>query len=158
MILAIYSWQEIALMKIAIPTFGARVSPRFDCAREIAIVTVGEDGLLQRSELTASDWLPRERIRRLLELGVDTVLCGGIDRWTTMAFQSAGVTVYGWVAGEVGDALDALLQGTLECDSRAKHGGRFGCRCFPGNDDERDRSPDLPRGRRRRRGRGGPRN
>lgn len=123
-------------MKIAIPTFGVRVSPRFDCAQEIAIVTVGEDGLQQRSELTASDWSLRERIRRLLELGVDTVLCGGIDRWTTAAFQSAGVTVYGWVGGEVSDALDSLLQGTLECDPEAKHGGRLGCRYFPGNVDQ----------------------
>ena len=120
-------------MKIAIPTFGTRVSPRFDCAQEIAIVTVGEGRLSERLELAASDWPPHERIHRLLELGVDTVICGGIDRWTTMALQSAGVTIYGWVAGEVGDALAALLKGDLDEEAAMQGGGRCRCRRFAGD-------------------------
>jgi len=120
-------------MKIAIPTFGTRVSPRFDCAQEIAIVTVGEGRPSERLELSASDWPPRERIHRLLELGVDTIICGGIDRWTTRALQSAGVTIYGWVAGEVGDALAALLKGDLDEEAAMQGGGRCRCRRFAGD-------------------------
>ena len=133
-------------MKIAIPTFGTRVSPRFDCAQEIAVVTVGEGCLSDRQELAASDWPPHERIHRLLEVGVDTVICGGIDRWSVMRLQSAGVTIYGWVSGEVGDALAALLKGDLD-DEAAMHGdGRCRCRRFAGDKGEGRSQPVSPQG------------
>ncbi len=149
-------------MKIAIPTFGTRVSPRFDCAQEIAIVTVREGGLSERLELATSDWPSHVRIHRLLELGVDTVICGGIDRWTTMALQSAGVTVYGWVAGEVRDALAALLNGDLDDEAAVQGGGRCRCRRFAGDNRAGARQPASgpemrgPGGSGRRHGRGRP--
>ena len=141
-------------MKIAIPTFGTRVSPRFDCAQQIAVVTVGEGRLSERLELAASDWPPHERIHRLLELGVDTVICGGIDRWTTMALQSAGVTIYGWVAGEVEDALAALLKGDLDDEAAMQGGGRCRCRRFVG-DNGADTEQAVPTQGTRSRGGGG---
>lgn len=142
-------------MKIAIPTFATRVSPRFDCAKSVLVVTIDNGEASERCELAASDWAPHERINRLLELGVDTVICGGIDCWSVASLQSAGVTVYGWITGEVEDALAAMLQGTLDSSAQAENNGRYGCRRFPGNDEERDRSTDSQRGRKRRRGRGG---
>ena len=149
-------------MKIAIPTFGTRVSPRFDCAQEIAIVTVGEGRISERLDLAASDWPPHERIHRLLELGVDTVICGGIDRWTTMALQSAGVTIYGWVAGEAGDALAVLLSGDLDDEAAMQRGGRCRCRRFAGDKGAGTAQPVPTQGTRglggggRRHGRGRP--
>lgn len=95
-------------------------------------MTVGEGGLWERLELAACDWPPHERIHRLLELGVDTVVCGGIDRWTTTALQAAGVTIYGWVAGEVQDALAALLNGDLDAEAAMQRGGECRCRRFAG--------------------------
>ena len=141
-------------MKIAIPTFGTRVSPRFDCAQEIAIVTVDEGRPSERLELAASDWPPHERIHRLLEFGVDTVICGGIDRWTTMALQSAGVTIYGWVAGEVEDAIATLLKGDLDDEAAMQRGGRCRCRRFAGDKGAGTAQPVPPQGIRRH-GRGG---
>ena len=120
-------------MKIAIPTFATRVSPRFDCARSVLMVTIDEGGAPERQEFAARDWALHERIHRLLELGVDTVICGGIDRWTTMALQSAGVTIYGWVAAEVEDALTALLNGDLDAEAAMQCGGRCRCRRFAGD-------------------------
>ena len=141
-------------MKIAIPTFATRVSPRFDCAQSILVVTIENGEASERQELTADNWAPHERINRLLELGVDTVICGGIDRWSVASLQSAGVTVYGWITGEIEDALAAMLQGSLDSAAQAENGGRYGCRRFPADDKERDRPTDSQRGRRRQRGRG----
>jgi len=148
-------------MKIAIPTFATRVSPRFDCAQSVLVVTVDEGEAPERQELLAGNWAPHERINRLLELGVDTVLCGGIDRWSAASLQSAGVTIYGWVTGETEDALSALLRGDLDVEDTGGR-GRCACRRFPG-----DQEPAIgPRGLgqgiagrgggRRRRGGGGP--
>jgi len=46
-------------MKIAIPTFATRVSPRFDCAQSVLVVTVDEVGVPERQELPAGDWARR---------------------------------------------------------------------------------------------------
>lgn len=141
-------------MKIAIPTFATRVSPRFDCAQSILMVTVDQGEASERQELTASHWAPHERISRLLELGVDTVICGGIDRWSVASLQFAGVTVYGWVTGEVEDALVALLQGDLDAEA-ATEGGRCRCRRFLGDESARARPPGPGQGMRRRHGHSG---
>jgi len=121
-------------VKIAIPTFATRVSPRFDCAQSLLLVTIDEGGVSSREELEVTGWAPHQRINLLAELGVGTVICGGIDRWSTALLQSAGITVYGWVTGEAEDALAALLQGDLDSEALAGKTGRCACRRFPGND------------------------
>jgi predicted Fe-Mo cluster-binding NifX family protein len=148
--------RESIAMKIAIPTFGTRVSPRFDCAQAVLIVNVEEGESAEHEELMASGWAPHERINKLLELGVDTIVCGGIDAWSAESLQSAGVTIYGWVAGEIDDVLAALLRGELDSEAVMGAGGRWGCRRFPGDDGIRSPSPGSGRGmgRRGRRGSG----
>jgi predicted Fe-Mo cluster-binding NifX family protein len=152
-------------MRVAIPTFGTRVSPRFDCARAILVVAVDDGKPTEREELAASGWAPHERINRLLELGVDTVVCGGIDCWSAESLQSAGVTVYGWVSGEIDDALAALLRGDLHSEAMMEAGGRRSCRRFRGNNgvsqlfgSKQGAKRERGHGRRRRGGRadGGP--
>ena len=144
-------------MKIAIPTFATRVSPRFDCAQSILMVTVERGESSKREELAASHWAPHERISRLLELGVDTVICGGIDRLSVAWLRSAGVTVYGWVTGETEDALRALLRGDLDAEAATESGGRCRCRRFLGDESARAGPPSPGQSMRGRRGYGGQR-
>ena len=128
-------------MKIAIPTFATRVSPRFDCAQDVLVVTIETGGVPERQELRASDWTPLERINRLLDLNVDTVLCGGIDCRSVESFQAAGVTVYSWVSGEIEDAMTALLRGDLDFQATRQGGGRCRCRRFVGSIGPQGRDP-----------------
>ena len=150
------AWVErVIAMKIAIPTFGTRVSPRFDYAQSVLIVTIDEAGAAERQEITATDWAPHERINRLLELGVETVICGGIDRWSAASLQSAGVTIYALVVGEAEDALSALLQGKLDTEAALAGNSRCACRRFAADDDPSTSSPGPGQGIRGRGGRGG---
>lgn len=112
-------------MKIAIPTFGSRVSPRFDCAQFFLIVTVDDGHAEEREEVVTSSWAPYERINKLVEFGVDTVVCGGIDCWSAESLESAGIAVYSWVTGEIEDALAALVQGELYSEDATV--GSSGC-------------------------------
>ena len=133
-------------VKIAIPTFGSRVSPRFDCAETILVVALRGGEPSERQELNASGLPPHERIRMLLELGVDTVVCGGIDCRSIESLQRSGVTLYGWVAGEIDDALAALLRGDLDSDAPAEARGRFRCRRFAGHAGLGNPGPGAARG------------
>ena len=77
-------------MKVAIATFGERVSPRFDCAASFLVIIVDQGEISERQQVDASDWATHERINRLVALGVNVVVCGGIGvnfdqlhRWAT---------------------------------------------------------------------------
>ena len=107
---------RVIAIKVAIATFGERVSPRFDCAQTFLIVTVDDGRFSERQLVVASDWSTLERPGRLIALGVDAVVCGGIDRWSAKSLQSAGVTVYRGISGETEDALRTLLRGELHSE------------------------------------------
>jgi predicted Fe-Mo cluster-binding NifX family protein len=149
-----------ARKKVAIPTFGTRVSPRFDCARAVLVIAIDDGKPSERQELVASNWAPHERINQLLELGVDTVICGAIDCWSAESLRSAGVTIYDWVTGEIEDSLAALLRGDLDSDTATEAGGRWGFRWSRADDGIGSQSPGFqegakPAGRHGRRRRGG---
>ncbi len=110
-------------MKVAIPTFGTRVAPRFDCAQSFLLVGVEDGQSTEKREIESTDWAPHQRAGKLVELGVDTVICGAIDRWSGQLLEAEGITVYGWVTGEVEDALSCLLRGELVSQAIMGAGG-----------------------------------
>jgi predicted Fe-Mo cluster-binding NifX family protein len=107
-------------VKIVIPEFGSRVSPRFDCAQVFLVVTTDDADGIQRQELAATNWTPSERIKRLVEWGVNTVICAGIDWWSAESLRSAGIMVYKSITGNVDEALAALLRGDI-CAGGSTH-------------------------------------
>jgi len=96
-------------VKVAVATFGERVSPRFDCAQTFLVATVDEGRFSQRQQLFASGWGPIERINRLVALGVEAVVCGGVDRRSAELLKSAGVKVYARQTGRTEDVLTSLF-------------------------------------------------
>ena len=59
----------------------------------------------------------------LAQMGVDTLICGGIGGGAQMALAEAGVRLYGGVSGDADDAVEALLAGQLvfNPDVRCNH-------------------------------------
>jgi predicted Fe-Mo cluster-binding NifX family protein len=100
-------------VKLAVATFGERVSPRFDCAQTFLLVTFHEGQYSRRQELSASGWGPGERLERLVALGVEAVVCGGIDLRSAEWLQAAGVKVYARRTGKVEDVLTSLVREDL---------------------------------------------
>lgn len=145
-------------MKIAIPTFGNRVSPRFDCAKTFLVISVEDGKPSERQELAAAGWAPHERINRLIDLGAEAVICGGIDCWSAESLRSAGIVLYGWVSGTIDEALNALYRGKLNANALVAADGRCRREREPEagdrrRDDERSpMNPDSSGHRRRRRG------
>ncbi|MBC8874950.1 MAG: NifB/NifX family molybdenum-iron cluster-binding protein [Planctomycetes bacterium] len=145
-------------MKVVIPTFEDRVSPRFDCARAFLVVSIEDGQPSERQELAAAGWAPHERINRLVELGADAVVCGGIDCWSAESLRSAGIVLYGWVNGTIDEALNALCQGKLNANALAATDGRCRRERRPESEDQRRKDERFSKGsdveshRRRRRG------
>lgn len=111
-------------MKVAIPLFTTRVAPRFDIAADFLLVKVDDGRIAKRRVVAAGSWEPIDRVRRLVEMGVDTVVCGGIDRFSDRQLESRGIRVFSWITGEAEDALVCLVRGELESRSMMGPGGR----------------------------------
>ena len=101
-------------MKIAIPIFGSRVSPRFDCAVHLLFLTLENGKIVSQEEISMIPWNPLQRIEKLKELQVQTLICGGIDGNSERMLQNYSIQVIPWIFGEITDALDAFLKGKLK--------------------------------------------
>ncbi|TWT79005.1 Dinitrogenase iron-molybdenum cofactor [Planctomycetes bacterium CA13] len=100
-------------MKVAIPTFGARVSPRFDYAETFLVLAMEEQEIVERCLHDASLRSARDRVRWLIAMDIDCVVCGGIDNASADALASAGVCLYSWLAGDIETILASLMMGEL---------------------------------------------
>jgi len=75
-------------MKIAVPLFGERVAPHFGASSKILLVeTIGET-TTRKTIWDVGERGAMEIARRLAASGVDTLICGGIERthkqWLTL--------------------------------------------------------------------------
>ena len=98
------------LKKIAIPCFGTRVSPRFDCAQRILIVTVFGGEIIERREFSVDNLSPLEKVKSLADLGAMTVVCGGIDQQMLRCCRKNHLKVYAWFSGEISEILADMLR------------------------------------------------
>ncbi len=100
-------------MKIAIPAFHTKVSPRFDTAQEFILVEVADGNVIDRERLPVKSHLVSETIKNLIERRVDTLICGGIDRLSMRQLNFNQIEVYSWITGEVEDAVTCFLRNEL---------------------------------------------
>jgi predicted Fe-Mo cluster-binding NifX family protein len=100
-------------MKIAIPIFGARVSPRFDFAPRLLLYTLEDGRVVGREELSLDSWNAWERVERLKQMGVEALICGGIPGCSAQALEEYRIRVISWVSGDAEEALSCFLRGEL---------------------------------------------
>lgn len=99
------------MSRIALHHWQDRIAPVFDVGGRILVLTRGggerEEHVLVRGE-------PLHRAEDLLRLGVGTLICGAISRPMQEAINASGITVVGFVAGELERVIEAWEQGDLD--------------------------------------------
>ena len=122
-------------MRIALPIHEGQISPVFDWARRLLVVIADGAGApgsrhgeytkgQGEVEFELGDLPPALRARRLAELGVDTLLCGGISAPLAALVEAQGVEVIAGLVGEADAVLDAFLAGELTAPRFAMPGWR----------------------------------
>lgn len=96
-------------MKIAVALFGERISPNFSTAPELLILVTQEGSTPCSWKAPMEGMSSRQRAIRLLSMGVDVLLCGGIDRATRVDLERKGVRVVSDLAGDPMKAVFRLL-------------------------------------------------
>ena len=115
-------------MKIAIPLFGNRISPRFDFSPELWIITLENGEVIHQEKLPMRNLNLPQRLEQLTSNEVSQVICGGIDGFCLNHLGNKGIHVLHNVVGEAEVAFNLFMKGRLRpglcCEKR---GGRRMC-------------------------------
>ena len=101
------------MMKIVIPVFKHRVSPVFDWCSNLLLIEIQSGLELGRIEIAAAYSDPIQLANRLVEMGVDIAVCGGIGETLAALLEARKIQLISGVSGEVCDVLVALNTGEL---------------------------------------------
>jgi uncharacterized metal-binding protein/predicted Fe-Mo cluster-binding NifX family protein len=82
-------------------------------AQEVLLLTVKDGAILDRSTTRLVVEHEADLVERLVELGVDLLVCGGIGREIEEVLRANQIRVVNNVAGEAGEVVDALRDGGL---------------------------------------------
>jgi predicted Fe-Mo cluster-binding NifX family protein len=114
--------EEDHAMKVALTVWDGRISPVFDVSREALILTVESGAVLERRSEGLERPTEALRIARLLELGVETLVCGAISEPLCHELTAKGVRVIGFVAGEIDKVVETLLADALPAPAFSQPG------------------------------------
>ena len=101
-------------MKVAIPVFHTKISPRFDQAQGFVLLETDHSKVVAKEDLTTRGWTEIDKMRQLVDMGIETLICGGIERASLQYLSFHGVNVYSWVTGEVDDAVTCFLDDRMK--------------------------------------------
>ena len=106
-------------MKIAATYEDGNIFAHFGHTAQFKIYEV-EDGKVISSQVVDTNGSGHGALAGFLEgLGVNVLICGGIGGGARFALQDADIEIYGGVAGDADEAVEALLAGTLGYDPNA---------------------------------------
>lgn len=100
-------------MRIAMPIWEDRISPVFDTAARLLVFQLDENRETSRFETDLEDLDLNRRCTRILELGVEEVICGAVSQHFYGMLSGLGIEVIPWIRGPVEDVLDAYRRGIL---------------------------------------------
>jgi predicted Fe-Mo cluster-binding NifX family protein len=103
-------------MKLAIPHWQGRVSPVFDVAGRLLVVTLDGGDAGRREDLAITEDNPYARAALLARLGVGVLICGAISRPVEAAVAAVGIEVLSQTCGDVEQVLAAYLDGRIAQD------------------------------------------
>jgi predicted Fe-Mo cluster-binding NifX family protein len=109
-------------MKTALTVWQGRVSPVFDVSREVLVLTIEDGAVGARSSESIDTPTAAKKIDRLVDMGVETLICGAISEPLQHELTMRRVKVIGFVAGEIDEVVASFLAGTLPTPSLAMPG------------------------------------
>mgnify|MGYP003933863073 CR=1 FL=1 len=102
------------LVRVAIPLFGTRVSPRCLYSEKMLLANVQGKNVVSRKIVETFGMSDEDRLSQLVNLGIEVFVCGAIEEDFIEKASAFGIKVIFNVAAEAEDILSALAGGYLE--------------------------------------------
>ena len=119
-------------MKIAVTYENGEIFQHFGHTEQFKLYEVSGGKLLHTQVVDTNGSGHGALAGLLAQLGVDTLICGGIGGGAKTALAEAGIKLFGGVSGDADAAAEALLKGTLEYNENVQcnhHGHGEGHSC-----------------------------
>ncbi len=100
-------------MRVAIPLYGSRVSPRFAFSEQMLVAEIRNGNVAGSDILETGRLVDRQRLEQLSSLGIDVFICGAADPGFLAEAGSLDIVAIPDVATESDEALDLLARGLL---------------------------------------------
>lgn len=124
-------------MKVAVTYENGNVFQHFGHSKQFKIYEV-LDGEIKSGTVISTNGNGHGALADFLKTqNVDTLICGGIGGGAKNMLATAGITLYGGVAGSADQAVDDLLAGKLQFNPDVEclhHGAHHGHDCHGGHD------------------------
>ncbi len=89
-----------------------RIAPVFDVARPVHLLEAEAGRILSEWQETLPDDSPVQKALCLVELGVDTLVCGAVTKPLHSMITAYGIEVIPFVSGDLREVIQARLEGT----------------------------------------------
>ena len=109
-------------MKAAFAYWDNRIAPVFDTGRQIHVVEAESGRIVAETKEVLPDDLAVQKVIRLAELGVGTLVCGAISKPMREMVAAYGIEAIPFVAGDLREVIQAWLSGNLQRDTFAMPG------------------------------------
>jgi len=101
-------------MNVAIPIYEDIVSPRFDIATELLIMTSENSKIQSEKRISIQGFHPLQILKAIIEEKINVVLCGGVNGFCLRFLGCNGIDVIPGLVGEVEAIKDGYLKGGLQ--------------------------------------------
>jgi len=122
-------------MNVALSVWQDRVSPVFDASQSLLLIKTGEAGRENDRNIKAIEAQnPLQRVRQLINMEADVLICGAISSPLAAMVVNAGIKLVPFVTGEAEPVLAAFFRGQLPspgymlpgCGGKLRHRFRGG--------------------------------
>jgi len=111
-------------VKTAFAFLEDRIAPVFDAAQRIHVAEVEAGLIVFEAQETVKGQSPIERAMHLVDLGIETLVCGAISNPMREALMANGIQVFPFVAGNLHEVIQVWLRGDLGGDAYSMPGCR----------------------------------
>jgi predicted Fe-Mo cluster-binding NifX family protein len=100
-------------VRTAFACWDDRIAPVLDTAQQICVVETEAGRIVTESRETLPEDLPVQKALRLVELEIDTLVCGAISTPVSEVIAAYGIHLLPFVAGDLREVIGAWLAGNL---------------------------------------------
>ena len=100
-------------MKVAFAIWDGRISPVFDTARELLVADIENDQVVEQHHEHLAELATGQRVAKLNNLGVETLVCGAISRPVADMLTASGIRLLPFIAGNTEEVVTAFLKQQL---------------------------------------------
>ena len=98
---------------IAVPVFQDRVSPLMDVSNRYMIYEAEDGEIKQRISISLNTDGESQRVEKLKEIGVNTIICGAVSGYVAHIVDEKGMRLISMIYGPIEEIIDQYLANSL---------------------------------------------